>query len=425
MGRQSFPFRRFHYSWFVVCIAFLTLLVSAGVRSTPGVLILPLESAFGWNRMGTTFPLAINLALYGLCGPFAAAIMEKYGIKRVMIVALSMLVIGTGLSCWMKNTWEFTLLWGLVIGMGTGFTSSVLGAVIVNRWFVKRKGLVMGILTASGATGQLVFLPLLAKLATENSWQVTVLVTSLASLLVVLLVLVFMRERPSDVGVLPYGTTEPPKPLQTMNGNPFSTALTGLRVGIRVKEFWLLAGSFFVCGLSTNGLIGTHLIPACGEHGIPEVTAAGLLAFMGIFDIVGTTLSGWLSDRWDSRWLLFWYYGLRGLSLIFLPAALNSGTIWGLTIFAIFYGLDWVATVPPTVRLCNKIFGENSGVVFGWVWAAHQLGASVAAFGGGTLHTITGSYTFIFIFAGVLCAVASGFVIQIRQNQKFAIQETV
>ncbi|MDQ0201444.1 MFS transporter [Neobacillus ginsengisoli] len=428
MKKQIISFRRLHYGWIVICIAFLSLLVSAGIRSTPGVLILPLESAFGWDSMSTTFPLAFNLALYGLCGPFAAAIMEKYGIKRVMVCSLTMLVVGTGLSAWMKNIWEFTLLWGLVIGIGTGFTSSVLGAVITNRWFKERKGLVIGILTASGATGQLVFLPLLAKLATEESWQLTVLVTSLASFFVILLVLLFMKERPSDVGVLPYGatgTTETIEPLQKPLGNPFSSALKGLRYGIRSKEFWLLAGSFFVCGLSTNGLIGTHLIPACGEHGIPEVTAASMLAFMGIFDIIGTTFSGWLSDRWDSRWLLFWYYGLRGLSLVFLPTALDSTSFWGLAIFIIFYGLDWVATVPPTVRLCNTIFGEKSGIVFGWIWASHQLGAATAAFGGGTLHALTGSYTFIFVFAGILCAVASGFVIQIRHNYKYTIQETI
>jgi predicted MFS family arabinose efflux permease len=410
--------KKIHYGWIVIIIAFLTLLVSAGIRSTPGVLILPLESAFGWNSMTTTLPIAINLALYGLCGPFSAAFMEKYGIKRVMLFALSMLMIGTGLSSMMKNTWEFTLLWGLVIGIGTGFTSSVLGTVITNRWFKERKGLVIGILTASGATGQLVFLPLLAKLATEKSWQLTVLVTSMSSFIAILLVLFFMKEKPSDIGTLPYGATEEFEPLHKPQGNPFSSALKGLRYGIQSKEFWLLAGSFFVCGLSTNGLIGTHLIPACGEHGISEVTAASMLAFMGIFDIIGTTFSGWLSDRWDSRWLLFWYYGLRGLSLVFLPIALDSTSFWGLTLFVIFYGLDWVATVPPTVRLCNSIFSEKSGIVFGWVWASHQLGAAAAAFGGGTIHALTDSYTFIFILAGILCAAASGFVIKINPIRK-------
>lgn len=424
MNKRFFSIKEIHYGWVVVCIAFLTLLVAAGIRSTPGVLIVPLEKAFGWNSMSTSIPLAINLALYGLCGPFAAAIMEKYGIKRVMISALLMLVIGTGLSGWMKNTWEFTLLWGLVIGIGTGFTSSVLGTVITNRWFSEHRGLVIGILTASGATGQLLFLPLLAKLAVENSWQITVWVTSLSALIVIVLVVIFMKENPSDAGLLPYGATETVEPKNTLIGNPFSTALIGLRYGVQSKDFLLLAGSFFVCGMSTNGLIGTHLIPACGEHGISEVTAAGMLAFMGLFDIIGTTFSGWLSDRWDSRWLLFWYYGLRGLSLMFLPVALNSTSIWGLTVFVIFYGLDWVATVPPTVRLCNSIFGEKSGIVFGWIWAAHQLGAAVAAFGGGTIHALTGSYSFIFVFAGILCAVASGFVIQIKRSRIAPLQET-
>jgi predicted MFS family arabinose efflux permease len=412
---------KFHYGWIVTCIAFLTLLVSAGVRSTPGVLIVPLEHAFGWDSMSTTFPLAINLALYGLCGPFAAAIMEKYGIKRVMVYALILLAIGTGLSGWMKTTWQFTLLWGLVIGIGTGFSSSVLGAVITNRWFKERKGLVMGILTASGATGQLIFLPFLAKLATNMSWKMTVWATSLASLIVVIFVLIFMRERPSDIGVSPYGATEMVQPSPFLLRNPFTSAFEGLKIGIASREFWLLAGSFFVCGLSTNGLIGTHLIPACMEHGMSEVTAASMLAFMGIFDIIGTTISGWLSDRWDSRWLLFWYYGLRGLSLVFLPTALDSSSMWGLTVFAIFYGLDWVATVPPTVRLCNNIFGEQSGIVFGWIWASHQFGAATAAFGGGTLHAFVGSYAFIFIFAGILCVVASAFVIQIQKNKKVSI----
>ncbi|WP_342047603.1 MFS transporter [Bacillus sp. OTU530] len=417
MGKKAFYFSNLHYGWIVISVVFLTLLVAAGVRSTPSVLMVPLEDTFGWDRMSTTFPLAINLALYGICGPFAAAIMEKYGVKRVMVYALTLLVIGTGLSGWMKTVWQFTLLWGLVVGVGTGFMSTVLGAVITNRWFKERKGLIMGVLTASGATGQLVFLPLFAKLTTEVSWKMTVWVTSLASLIVILLVLIFMKERPSDAGVIPYGATETRKPVPSFVGNPFRSALEGLRMGMHSTQFWLLAGSFFVCGLSTNGLIGTHLIPACMEHGIPEVTAASMLAFMGIFDILGTTLSGWLSDRWDSRWLLFWYYGLRGLSLIFLPTALDSTSIWGLTVFAIFYGLDWVATVPPTVRLCNDFFGKQSGIIFGWIFASHQLGAATAAFGGGTLHVLIGSYTFIFIFAGILCLAASGFFIQIRRNR--------
>ncbi|WP_047154050.1 MFS transporter [Aneurinibacillus tyrosinisolvens] len=408
--------------WIIAGITFLTLLVSAGVRSAPSVLMVPFEEAFGWSRTTVTFPLAINLALYGLCGPFAAAFMEKYGLKKIMIFALSLLVLGTSLSAGMQTAWQFTLLWGLVIGVGTGLTSSVLGAMVANRWFKERRGLIVGVFTASGATGQLIFLPLFAQIVSSYGWQMVVWVTACSSLVAVILAAVFMRNKPEDVGILPYGATDPTEAeVPQTRMNPFRSAMDGLKVGTRSKDFWLLAGSFFVCGLSTNGLIGTHLIPACLEHGIPEVTAAGMLAVMGIFDIIGTTMSGWLSDRWDSRWLLFWYYGLRGISLVFLPYALDS-TFFGLAVFVVFYGLDWVATVPPTVRLCSDAFGKQSGIVFGWIWASHQLGAATAAFGAGILHTWFGSYTFVFIVAGILCVTASGFVIQIRQKRESSVQ---
>jgi predicted MFS family arabinose efflux permease len=407
--------------WIVAGITFLTLLVSAGVRSTPGVLIVPFELSFGWTRAEVTFPLAINIALYGLCGPFAAAFMERYGVKRMMLIALSLLAIGTGLSVWMKTTWQMTLLWGFLVGTGAGLTSSVLGAVIANRWFKEKRGLVVGVFSASGAAGQLVFLPLFAQMISFYGWQTVVLVTSLSALITMLFVGLFMRDKPSDVGLLPYGATEPVETASAPHVNPFLSALNGLKMGVRSKDFWLLAGSFFVCGLSTNGLIGTHLIPACMEHGIPEVTAASMLAVMGIFDILGTTLSGWLSDRWNNRWLLFWYYGLRGISLVFLPYALDS-TFLGLSIFVVFYGLDWVATVPPTVRLCSDVFGKQSGVIFGWIWAFHQIGAAAAAFGGGILHTWFGTYTFIFIVAGILCVTAAGFVLQIHREKNSTAQ---
>lgn len=403
--------------WIIAGVTFITLLVSAGVRSTPGVLIVPFEQSFGWSRAEITFPLAINLALYGLCGPFAAAFMERYGVKRIMLIALFLLIIGTSLSAWMKTTWQMTLLWGCIVGLGSGLTSSVLGAIIANRWFKEKRGLIVGIFTASGATGQLVFLPLFAQLITLYGWQFVVWVTASAAFLAMLLVGIFMRDHPSDAGIPPYGAAELVEVQPVPHTNPFFTAMNGLRLAIHSRDFWLLAGSFFVCGLSTNGLIGTHLIPACLEHGIPEVTAASMLAVMGIFDILGTTLSGWLSDRWNSRWLLFWYYGLRGISLVFLPYALDS-TFLGLAIFVVFYGLDWVATVPPTVRLCSDVFRKNSGVVFGWVWASHQLGAATAAFGGGVLHTWFGTYTFIFIVAGILCVTASGFVLGINKGNK-------
>ncbi len=404
-----------HYAWIVVGVTFLTLLVSAGVRSTPGILIIPLEQQFGWNRTIITFSLAINLALYGLCGPFAAALMGRYGIKRTMTLAMLMLVIGTGLSAWMNTPWELTLSWGILVGLGTGFTSSVLGAVIANRWFIKRRGFVMGILSASGAAGQLIFLPLLARLVATYGWRFAVWGTAIAASLVIIAVLILMHDRPGDVGLQPYGASDNDQENSVNTDNPFIIVFEGLKTSLKSKDFWFLAGSFFVCGATTNGLIGTHFIPAFMEKGMPEIAAANMLAIMGIFNVMGTTLSGWLSDRLDNRWLLFWYYALRGLSLLFLPYALGNKFI-GLAFFIVFYGLDWVATVPPTVRLSTEVFGKQGSIVFGWIFAFHQLGAATAAFGGGVLRSSLGDYQLTFISAGILCLLASGLVIGIRKQ---------
>ena len=324
-------------------------------------------------------------------GPFAASLMQRLGVRTTVLISLTTLAVGVALTPSIRAPWQLILLWGVVIGGGTGMTALVLGATVVNRWFGERRGLVMGILTASTATGQLVFLPLLAAVVETHGWRMAVLVIAGAIALVIPLILVFMRERPVDVGLAPYGeigtSSAGSAPASTAN-----SAIASLARGVRSRDFWLLSGSFFICGASTNGLIGTHLIPACIDHGIPGVRAAGLLAVMGIFDLIGTTGSGWLSDRWNNRYLLSWYYALRGLSLLFLPYALGH-TALGLPVFAVFYGLDWIATVPPTVRLTSNTFGrENAAIMFGWIVAAHQMGAAAAAFGAGALRTSLGNY---------------------------------
>jgi len=403
--------RRVHPAWVVAGCTFLVLLVAAGIRSVPGVLIVPLETEFGWSRATIGFAVAVNIALYGLIGPFAAALIERFGLRRTVGTALAVIALGVALTPFMRASWQLVGLWGVVVGGGSGVTALVLATTVASRWFSTRRGLVVGALTASTATGQLVFLPLLAYLAEHVGWRwVSVLIASVAAVLIVP-VLAFMRDRPSDLGIPPYGGTAvvarvPP------TVNPAVRALRALRTGAGSRDFWLLGGSFFVCGASTNGLIGTHLIPACVDHGIPEVMAASLLAAMGMFDMVGTTLSGWLSDRWDNRMLLAWYYGLRGLSLLFLPFAFDVGFegagYVGLGVFAVFYGLDWIATVPPTVRLAARCFGdENAPVMFGWIAAMHQLGAAAAAWSAGLVRVGTGSYLAAFMAAGALCLVAS------------------
>lgn len=407
---------RLHYAWIIAVVTFLTLLVSAGMRSTPGVLIVPLEHEFGWSTATISLAISINLVLYGLVSPFAAALMLRIGIRRVILGALALVALAAGLTTVMRAPWQLDLLWGIMVGVATGSLASVLAAVITNRWFVKNRGLVMGILTASNATGQLVFLPLLASLAVAFGWRAAAWATAVAALIVLPLVAILFRDHPKDIGQRAYGADPQEEEKVEAAGNPFSAAIGGLLRGMRSTDFWLLAGSFFICGASTNGLIGTHLIPASMDHGIPEVTAASMLAVIGIFDLIGTTISGWLSDRVDNRWLLCWYYGLRGLSLLFLPYALGSSYL-SLAVFIVFYGLDWVATVPPTARLAAEAFGkEHVGVVYGWIFASHQLGAATAAYGAGALRTVLGSYQVSFISSGILCLIAAGMVIRIGRS---------
>ena len=409
---------RLHYAWVVAGITFLTLLVGAGIRATPSVLIVPLEQEFGWSRATTGFAIAVNLFLYGLIGPFAAALMDRFGLRRTVISALTVMAVGVGLTSIMTESWELTLLWGVLVGSCTGVTAMVLGATVASRWFTQRRGLVVGVLTASTATGQLVFLPFLAKLAEVDGWRAVSLTMAAVAAVLILPVMLLLRDYPVDVGRAPYGDAGPPPPRPKRGPNPMIRTFKALRDAVKIRDFWLLAGSFFICGASTNGLIGTHLIAACTDHGISEVAGAGLLAAMGIFDFFGTTGSGWLTDRMDSRALLAWYYGLRGLSLMFLPFAL-TGSTWGLTVFTVFYGLDWIATVPPTVRLAGGLFGDqNVGIFFGWIAAFHQFGAASAAWAAGLIRTETGDYFAAFELSGGLCLVASIMVTLIRSQRR-------
>ncbi|HEX6834219.1 MAG TPA: MFS transporter [Rudaea sp.] len=404
---------RLHYAWVVAALTFVTLLVVAGIRATPSVLIVPLEQAFGWSRDRITLAISIGLALFGLMGPFAAAVMQRFGVRRTMIVALLLLAAAMGGSSLVTSPIGLILTWGVLAGIGTGTMAMVLGVTIVNRWFEARRGSVLGLLTASTATGQLIFLPVLAWVVSHYDWRIVVWIVAGAALLLVPLVALLMPERPGDVGLSRYGASAADA-TPVSKQNPIAAAFRALADASRTRTFWLLFLTFFVCGLSTNGLIGTHLIAFCADNGIPEVQAAGMLAAMGIFDIVGTTFSGWLSDRYDNRWLLFTYYGLRGLSLLYLPY--SSFSFYGLGLFTMFYGLDWIATVPPTVRLTNEKFGiERAPMVYGWIGAGHQLGAAVAAFGAGVLRVQTNRYVEAFLLAGLACLLAAAAVLLIRR----------
>lgn len=389
------------------------------IRSSSGVFIDPFEQEFGWDRSLISLAFAIGLFLYGISGPFMAALVEVIGLKKMMIYSMITMIIGLLLTFVMQESWQLILIWGVIIGVGSAVFLTVLSPYVANHWFVEKRGLAVGILTASTATGQLLLLPVLAFIIEKYSWRFAIGAILAIGLLMFMMIILFMKSSPKDLGILPYGQTkEVLDPEQGKKKNPISLALSVLLDAIRVKEFWLLAGSFFICGLSTNGLIGTHFVSYCIGFGIPLVTAASLLSFMGIFDLIGTTLSGWLSDRFDNRWLLFWYYSLRGASLLFLPFAVMEGSFTLLVIFSVFYGLDWIATVPPTISISRQVFGvEKSVIVYGWIFASHQVGAAVAAYGGGLLFKMFNSYTWAFILAGIFCGFGSLFVLAIKKTK--------
>jgi len=409
---------RVHYAWVVVAVMFVVILSSVGVRAAPGVLIVPLERAFGWNAGVISGAISLNILLFGLVGPFAAALIQVIGLKRTVLLSMALLVLGAGLSSFVTKIWQLYMTWGVLVGLGSGAGMVGLATAIANRWFVRRRGLVVGLLTASNASGQLIFLPLLASLAEHLGWHSVPWTVAVVILALMPAVMLLLPETPGSIGLGPFGATEDVA-VPRHTGNPFVIAVGGLIRGARSLDFWLLFISFAVCGFSTNGLVATHLIPYCMDHGLPEVSAAGLLAAMGLFDLVGTTLSGWLTDRYNSRTLLFWYYGLRGLSLVVLP--FTNFDVVSLSVFAVFYGLDWVATVPPTVTLTNEVFGKKDApVIVSWIVAGHQLGGALAALGAGEVRSVTGSYLIAFVASGVACLMASLLVLRINRRPALA-----
>src|SRR3954471_4246251 len=408
MGPIMQPMRRVHYAWVVAGAGFAALLASAAFRAVPGVVMIPLQDEFGWSRATISAAVSINLVVFGLSGPFSAALVERAGLRRVVTVALAMIAAAAALTTKATEPWHLYLLWGLVAGAATGAVAPLLAAVIATRWFAARRGLVTGLLTAANSTGQLVFLPLMSHLAMDG-WRWAMAVVAAAALFALPIAAIFLRDRPSDLGLAPYGGQVDPRPPA-----PASNALKVLNEAIRTGTFWALAASFFVCGATTVGLIAVHFIPAAHDHGMPATQAASMLAAMGLLDIAGTTASGWLTDRTDPRLLLFWYYALRGLSLVLLSHALQARS-YTLVLFVAFYGLDWIATVPPTVALTARRFGaERSGIVFGWVFTFHQIGGAVAAFAAGLVRGWSGDYLPLFVASGVLCGIAALVVIRMK-----------
>ena len=413
--------QKIHPGWIAVTVTFFTLMASAGYRSAPSVLIVPLEDAFGWSRSQISLAVSINVLLFGLVAPFAAALMERFTVRKVVMSALTIVAISASSTIFINQPWHLWALWGVGVGIGAGSMALVFAATVANRWFIERKGIVVGALTAASASGQLVFLPMLSHFALTYGWKSVSLTVGGAAALMVPFIFFFLKEKPELIGTTPYGAPDnwqPPAPSQLSAGR---IAIDTLKVASRSRDFWILFGTFLVCGLSTNGLIGTHFIPAAHDHGMGETVAAGLLALVGVFDVIGTIFSGWLTDRIDPRRLLFFYYGLRGLSLFLLPSILFNSIHPSTLVFVIFYGLDWVATVPPTLTLCRIVMGnQRSAVVYGWVFVGHQVGASIAAIGAAVLRVKLGDYALAFYISATMCLVASFAVLQIAKGKTTA-----
>lgn len=418
-GDPHGPRRGLHPAWWVAVVAFVALLAAAGFRAAPGALMVPLHDEFGWSTSVMSLAVSVNLVLYGLTAPFAAALMDRFGIRQVVATALTLVALGAGGSVLMTASWQLLIFWGLLIGLGTGSMALVFAATIANRWFVARRGLVMGILTAGSATGQLIFLPPVAAIAESAGWREASLLVAAAALAAVPLVWFMLRDFPSDRGTVPFGAdpqtyVAPPR----HTGGATRRAIEGLAFAARHRSFWALAAAFAICGATTNGLIGIHFIPSAHDHGMPTTTAAGLLAVVGIFDIAGTVASGWLTDKFDPRKLLVAYYVFRGAGLLVLPWLLSDAIHPSIVIFVVIYGLDWVATVPPTAALCREIFGDRGTIVFGWVFASHQLGAAAAALGAGVIRDTLGDYTLAWWGGAALCIVAAALSIAVGRARR-------
>lgn len=400
------------YGWIVIAITFGVVLVTSGVRASPAVYVVPFEQEFGWSRAAIASAVSINLLLYGLAGPISGWLVDRYGPRAVMVGSLSSLALGLAGSLFMKQLWQLQVLWGLVVGLGAGASASVLWATVASRWFILRRGLVLGFLSSANSTGQLIFLPLLMAVIDAFTWRTGTLTMIAIVLLMVMPVLAWMRNDPSEAGLAPYGAG-------SAAGAAAAKQEAGpgvpLRRAVRTPEFWILAGSFFVCGGTANGLIGTHLIPHSIDHGIAPVAAAATYGVMGGMNFIGSMISGWLIDRVDPRKVLSAVYLLRGSSLFFLPFVSD---LPGLVVFAVVYGLDWFASVPPTVALTARRFGKQSmGTIYGWIFASHQLGAAFSATMGGMVRDTFGDYSLAFVAGGILGIIGATLALLVNVNR--------
>ena len=401
---------RLFYGWVMVVVGFVAILIGAGTRAAPGALLLPIQYDTGWSTSQVTIAGSVGLLLLGLGGPVSGVLIDRFGIRRLAIGALMLTALGMGLSALVHEVWQLVLLFGIVSGFGSGLVASSLGPIIANRWFVQRRGLVVGLFGAAASAGQLLFIPILTGVGTEQGWRVAVILVAILAAAIAIPAGLFLRESPAAVGTRPLGQPEGAPPIAHRSDPGI------LRRAARRPEFWLLAGTFFVCGATSNGVVGQHFIAHAVDHGFTPGAAAGALALMGIFNFFGTIVSGYLTDRYDPRKLLLIYYTFRGISLLLLPALHNSSDI---LIFSVIFGLDYIATVPPTVALTADVFGrQNVGVLYGWIYAAHMVGAAILAQVAAIIRDQAGNYTLAYLTAGWMAVAAGVLILGLRRIRR-------
>ncbi|WP_032793682.1 MULTISPECIES: MFS transporter [Streptomyces] len=404
---------RFHRAWVIAVVAGAAIVTAGAFTTVPGLLVTPLHENYAWDRGQIALAASVNMILFGLTAPFAAALMDRVGIRRVVVGALLLVSAGALLTSFMSQPWQLVAYWGVLIGLGSGCLTMTFAASITADWFDKRRGLVTGALSSSSHLGQLIFLPLLAWSVDRFDWRPPVVTLAFVALAVAALVFLLLRDHPADVGAKPYGATEfVPKPDRVPGAARRTIAV--LVAALRTGPFWLLAGMFVICGASTNGIMWSNWAPAAHDHGMAVTAAASMLSLIGIFSALGAIFSGWLTDRFDPRRLLTVYFAIRALTLLALPLVFTSTVTVLMIAFVVVYGLVDVATVPPVIELSRRVYGEDGPIVFGWANSAHQLGAGASAFLGATARDLFGTYDVVWTALSVACVVAALMALVVR-----------
>jgi len=406
--------RRLHPAWIVLGALTLCLLASTGIRAVFGVYIKPMEAEFGWSRGALSGAAALSLLLLGAVGPFAGRLADRWGPRRVIVLSLTLLGLGSIASAFVQSLWHIYLTAGVLMAVGAGGAALSTGSTVVARWFESRRGMAMGLAAGGMSAGQLIVIPLATVLTLWFGWRWSFLWLGVGLLVLVVPVGAWLiRNLPEERGVRPLGATGPSQTAAQM-ADARQAGRVSVSEAAQTAPFWLLMSTFFVCGYTSNGMVLTHFMPHALEHNFSAMEASAALGVMGAMNIVGTIGSGWLCDRFGRRGPLATYYFVRGVALLFLLYVWN---VPSLHFWAALFGLNYISTVPPTTTLTANIYGRYSvGELSGWIFFAHQVGSALGAALAGWIYEWSGSYSPAFVSAAVMAFLATGLTLMIREE---------